>query len=281
MACPPRISRARMLRLLYPPDPRTEKATMREGQLCAAGRNHDQHFSAAQLVAIARGRAVRSTAGGDDPRPSVFYRRPKARPLRALGLRAAAAGDHWLAARRQLPGAASRRMECARWAIVKSRYAAIGYRLAAARSIDIGLCRLARPRRKVGRQPSQVLPRGRLALGPRRATRNSQNQVFAGHDVQAKTTRAIRPGIGPVERFDDSHRSAVFRRGWIERRRPGTGIFSEGGVLRMQSDDHCAFVRRQTLIVSAARNGPVNHRRRRRRDWGGCLRPDHRCLGRR
>ena len=43
-----------MLYLLYPPDPRTEAATMREGAALPARGDHDQHVPAAQLVADAK-----------------------------------------------------------------------------------------------------------------------------------------------------------------------------------------------------------------------------------
>ena len=81
------------LYLLYPPDARTEEATLREGPALPPRRDHDQHLPAAKLVAIERGRAVRPEAFRIDHGPRLLYRRQGPRPLRGLGLREAAEGD--------------------------------------------------------------------------------------------------------------------------------------------------------------------------------------------
>ncbi len=75
------------LYLLYPPEPRTEEATLREGPALPARRDHDQHLPAAQLVAVERGRAVRLPPGRIDRGPRLLHRRQGPRPLRGLGLR--------------------------------------------------------------------------------------------------------------------------------------------------------------------------------------------------
>ena len=82
-----------MLYLLYPPDPRTEAATMREGPALPARRDHDQHLPAAQLVAVRGGHPLRLPPGRVDERPRLLHRRPRSRPLRRLGLPVAAAGS--------------------------------------------------------------------------------------------------------------------------------------------------------------------------------------------
>ncbi len=75
-----------MLYLLYPPDPRTEAATLARRPGLPARRDHDQSVSAAQLVADRRRRAVRLPPGRVDGRPCVLHRRPRSGPLRRLGL---------------------------------------------------------------------------------------------------------------------------------------------------------------------------------------------------
>ena len=50
--------------------------------------DHDQHLPAAELVAVARGRAVRLPPGRVDRRPRLLHRRQGPRPLRRLGLSA-------------------------------------------------------------------------------------------------------------------------------------------------------------------------------------------------
>ena len=86
-----------MLYLLYPPDPRTEAATMREGLALPARRDHDQPVPAAELVAIGGRRAVRLPAGRIDHGPRVLHGRPRPRPLCRLGLPEPAAVDRRLA----------------------------------------------------------------------------------------------------------------------------------------------------------------------------------------
>jgi hypothetical protein len=75
-----------MLYLLYPPDPRTEQATMREGAACHREGNHHQHVPPPQLVAVGGGCAIRLPLSGIDHWPRLFHRRPRPRPLRRLGL---------------------------------------------------------------------------------------------------------------------------------------------------------------------------------------------------
>ena len=84
---------AEMLYLLYPPDPQTEQATMREGQLVHARGDHDQPVSAAQLVADRRRCAFRLSTGRVHQRPRVFHCRPRSGSLRGVGLSQAAARD--------------------------------------------------------------------------------------------------------------------------------------------------------------------------------------------
>ncbi len=81
------------LYLLYPPDPRTEEATLREGQLCRREGITINIVPAAKLVAIERGRAVRLAACRIDDRPRLLHRRQGSGPLRGVGLREAEAGD--------------------------------------------------------------------------------------------------------------------------------------------------------------------------------------------
>ncbi len=80
-----------MLYLLYPPDPRTEEATHARGPVMPPGGRHDQHVSDSQLVAERGGRAICLSAGRVDQGPRIFYRRERSRPLRRVGLFAAAA----------------------------------------------------------------------------------------------------------------------------------------------------------------------------------------------
>ena len=82
-----------MLYLLYPPDPRTEQATMREGQLCQregitinifllpswSQSREDMHFAY---------RLAESTQG-----PRLLHRRQRPGPLRRLGLRESPPAD--------------------------------------------------------------------------------------------------------------------------------------------------------------------------------------------
>ena len=75
-----------MLYLLYPPDPRTEAATMREGHGLPARRYNDQSVFAAELVADGGGRAVRLPAGRIDHGAGVLHGRPRSGPVRRLGL---------------------------------------------------------------------------------------------------------------------------------------------------------------------------------------------------
>jgi len=62
------------LYLLYPPDPLTEAATMREGLLCQRSGITINIFSGSQLVAVRGGRPLRLPAGGIDPRARLLHR---------------------------------------------------------------------------------------------------------------------------------------------------------------------------------------------------------------
>ena len=83
------------LYLLYPPDPRTEAATLREGHLCQREADHDQHLPAAHLGPVARRRAVRLPAGRVDRRGGSSS--PPARTWTATcsGTISAAAARSW------------------------------------------------------------------------------------------------------------------------------------------------------------------------------------------
>ena len=84
--------RRQMLYLLYPPDPRTETATMREGHGLPARRDNDQSVFAAELVADGGGCAVRLPAGGVDEGAGVLHGGARPGPVRRLGLPEPAAG---------------------------------------------------------------------------------------------------------------------------------------------------------------------------------------------
>ena len=63
------------------------------GAALPARGHHHQHLPLAELVAIARGRAVRPSPLGSDRRPGLLHRRQGPGPLRGLGLSEAAAGN--------------------------------------------------------------------------------------------------------------------------------------------------------------------------------------------
>ena len=87
------------LYMLYPPDPLTEDATLREGRLCQR-RDHDQHLPHSQLVAVRGGHPLRLSAGGIDAGPRVLYRGQRPGSLRGLGLCQTKAGDRGVGADR-------------------------------------------------------------------------------------------------------------------------------------------------------------------------------------
>ena len=76
----------KFLYLLYPPDPPHRRRHAARRPPLPARRDHDQHLPAAQLVAVARRRAVRLPPGRIDPGPRLLHRRPRPRPLRGVGL---------------------------------------------------------------------------------------------------------------------------------------------------------------------------------------------------
>ncbi len=63
------------LYMLYPPNPRTESMTLREGCAVPARGDHDQSLSDPELVAIGRGHSVCLSTGGKHARPSLLHSR--------------------------------------------------------------------------------------------------------------------------------------------------------------------------------------------------------------
>ena len=93
-----------------------------------ARRDHDQYLPAPQLVAVARRRPVRLSAGRIDRGPRLLHRRQRPGPLRGLGLLSTAAARSWA----ECPGA-TRPCSCAGPAQHRSRDFAT---LARRRSLD-------------------------------------------------------------------------------------------------------------------------------------------------
>jgi hypothetical protein len=73
--------------LLYPPDPRTKSAALREAQLCAREGITINVFLLASWGQTSGGRALRLQGGGVHQGPRLLHRRPPAGPLRRLGLK--------------------------------------------------------------------------------------------------------------------------------------------------------------------------------------------------
>jgi hypothetical protein len=73
-----------LLYLLYPPDRRTEEATLREGNFCRRE---------GITVTIPRRRPIRLPPRRIDPRQSLLHRRPRSRPLCIVGLSEPPAGN--------------------------------------------------------------------------------------------------------------------------------------------------------------------------------------------
>ncbi len=85
-----------MLYMLYPPHPRTEEMTMREGRIVCPGRHHDQHVSGSQLVTIGRRHSVCSPAERTNQGTRLLHRRRRPRPVRRLGLPQPETRNPWL-----------------------------------------------------------------------------------------------------------------------------------------------------------------------------------------
>ena len=81
------------LYLLYPPDSRTEEATLARRPALPSRGDHDQHLPPAKLVAIERGREVRAEALRIDHRPRLLHRGEGFGPVRGVGLREAEKRD--------------------------------------------------------------------------------------------------------------------------------------------------------------------------------------------
>ena len=75
------------LYMLYPPDPRTEQATMREAMLCSKNDITINIFFDTKLVTEPRGYSFCSAAGTDYQGPGVFHEWPRPRSFCPLGLR--------------------------------------------------------------------------------------------------------------------------------------------------------------------------------------------------
>jgi len=75
------------LYLLYPPHPLTEEATMREGPALRPAGHHHQHFPAAQLGPIQRGRAIRHRVAESTRGRNLLHRWPDLDRYVRLGLR--------------------------------------------------------------------------------------------------------------------------------------------------------------------------------------------------
>jgi hypothetical protein len=73
--------------LLYPPDPRTEGATLREAQLCAREGITINVFLLASWCQTSGGRALRLQGGGIGRGMRLLHRRQPAGPLRRLALK--------------------------------------------------------------------------------------------------------------------------------------------------------------------------------------------------
>ena len=78
------------LYLLYPPDSRTEEATMREGHLCRRKGITINIFLLPTWSQSQKERPVRLPPGRIDQGPRLLHRRQGPRPLRRLGLSEAA-----------------------------------------------------------------------------------------------------------------------------------------------------------------------------------------------
>ena len=94
------ISRAKWLYLLYPPDPRTENATLREAQLCAREGITINIFLLSSWNQTRGGRALRLPHGGVDEGPRLLHGRPRPGPLRRLGLHCPAEADYFVSVRK-------------------------------------------------------------------------------------------------------------------------------------------------------------------------------------
>ncbi len=74
------------LYLLYPPDPSTEQATMREGMLAQREGITINIFLLSTWIAVSRGCAVRLPLGPDHGWTSLLHGRQRPRPIRRVGL---------------------------------------------------------------------------------------------------------------------------------------------------------------------------------------------------
>ena len=82
--------------MLYPPDPRTEQATMREAMNVQERRHHHQHLLDPKLVAKRRRYPVCTAVGPNDPGTSILYQRQGPGSICIVGLRPESPGDHCL-----------------------------------------------------------------------------------------------------------------------------------------------------------------------------------------
>ena len=85
-----------VLYLLYPPDPRTETATLREVQAVRPRGHHHQRLPAAELEPVARGHPVRLRHGRVQQGPGVLHQRQGPGSVRGVGLCAQEENDHWV-----------------------------------------------------------------------------------------------------------------------------------------------------------------------------------------
>ena len=82
-----------MLYLLYPPDPRTEEATLREAMLCAREGITINIFLLSSWNQSQEDVRFAYKRGRVHEGPGDLHRRPRPRPLRRLGLHQAAEDD--------------------------------------------------------------------------------------------------------------------------------------------------------------------------------------------